>query len=133
MLSHCLVIVRRSSICIVVDTGIHYSKYGRAWQLPDNIWQQNQNCRLLFSKGMISPKGISCLRISMSAYRNTHIQCTMPVQMYIVISPNKGISCLRISMSAYRNTHKQNTMSVQMYIVNTTSKSNPVFVICQFQ
>ena len=40
-------------IHIAVDTGkagIHYSKYGRAWQLPDNIWQENQNCRLLFSK-----------------------------------------------------------------------------------
>ena len=39
-------------ISIVVDTGkagIHYSKYGHAWQLSDNIWQQNQNCRLLFS------------------------------------------------------------------------------------
>ena len=40
-------------ICIVVDTdkaGIHYSKYGRAWPLSDNLCQQNQNCRLLFSK-----------------------------------------------------------------------------------
>ena len=33
---------------MIVDTGkagIHNSKYGAAWQLPDNIWQQNQNCR----------------------------------------------------------------------------------------
>ena len=29
---------------------VYYSKYGRPWQLPDNIWQQNQNCPLLFSK-----------------------------------------------------------------------------------
>ena len=33
---------------------IHYSKYGRAWPLPDNVWQQNQNCRLLISKYKVS-------------------------------------------------------------------------------
>ena len=35
----CLVIVRRSIFV-----------YGHDWQLPDNIWQQNQNWCLLFSK-----------------------------------------------------------------------------------
>ena len=38
-----------------MDTGIHSSKYGRAWPLPDNLWQQNQNCRLLFSNWKIVP------------------------------------------------------------------------------
>ena len=43
-------------MCIIVKAGIHYSKYGRAWQLPDNIWQQNQSCQsfILFAFDLIS-------------------------------------------------------------------------------
>ena len=43
----CLVMVRRIHICIVVDTGIHYSKYGCAWPLPDNILYMTEKPKLL--------------------------------------------------------------------------------------
>ena len=58
-----------------------------AWPLPDNVWQQNQNCRLLFSKNRFV---CHCFQLIVDRKFTWNLACFLMVPMYKLAGP--GVS-----------------------------------------
>ena len=96
------------------------SKYGHAWQLPDNIWQQNQNCHILFSKWKRIEEQIlilycTTLGIKTSHDKNYSYRFPLFTCKWIIKTSQSEIVICYIIVMKHRNTNSLNV--IDFYIM----------------